>query len=104
MVSDGSDGTIVSIGLDYDADGAIDIPFSSNCMLSDQTPVTSIGGDVWGGSFIIPMEVGNNYIQAENYNGMACSIMIQKNLMVIVEDDDGANPMSQWCLTALKEA
>ena len=85
------DGTIVSIGLDYDADGAIDIPFSSNSgMLSDQTPVTSIGGDVWGGSFIIPMEVGNNYIQAENYNGMACSIMIQKNLMVIVEDDDGA--------------
>ena len=85
------DGTIVSIGLDYDADGAIDIPFSSNSgMLSDQTPVTSIGGDVYGGSFIIPMEVGNNYIQAENYNGMACSIMIQKNLMVIVEDDDGA--------------
>ena len=51
------DGAIVSIGLDYDADGAIDIPFSSNLgMLSDQTPVTSIGGGVYG-SFIIPMEV-----------------------------------------------
>ena len=36
------------------------------------------------------MEVGNNYIQAENYDEMPCSIMIQKNLMVIVEDDDGA--------------
>ncbi|MDA9829512.1 YgdI/YgdR family lipoprotein [Candidatus Poseidoniaceae archaeon] len=85
------DGTIVSIGLDYDSDGVIDIPFSSNSgMLSDQTPVTSIGGDVYGGSFIIPMEVGNNYIQAENYDDMPCSIMIQKNLMVIAEDDDGA--------------
>ena len=67
------DGTIVSIGLDYDLDyyGLVlndsdDIPFSSNSgMLSDQTPVTSIGGDVYGGSFIIPMEVGNNYIQAD---------------------------------------
>ena len=59
------DGTIVSIGLDYDSDGMVDIPFSSNSgMLSDQTPVTSTGGDVYGGSFIIPMEVGNNYIQA----------------------------------------
>ena len=85
------DGTIVSIGLDYDSDGMVDIPFSSNSgMLSDQTPVTSIGGDVYGGSFIIPMEVGNNYIQAENYDDMPCSIMIQKNLMVIAEDDDGA--------------
>ena len=85
------DGTIVSIGLDYDSDGMVDIPFSSNSgMLSDQTPVTSTGGDVYGGSFIIPMEVGNNYIQAENYDEMACSIMIQKNLMVIAEDDDGA--------------
>jgi len=85
------DGTIVSIGLDYDSDGVIDIPFSSNSgSLSDQTPVTSIRGDLYGGSFIIPMEAGNEYIQAENYGGMPCSIMIQKNLMVIVEDDDGA--------------
>ena len=96
------DGTVVSIGLDYDSDGVIDIPFSSNAgMLSDQTPIPTVGGDLLGGSFIIPMEVGNNYIQAEDYWAHDCSIVIQKNMMVIVEDNDGAKSYVPMTLDAI---
>ena len=84
------DGTIASLGLDYDSDGIIDIPFSGNSgLFSDQTPVLAQDGDLYGGSFIVPFEVGNNYIQVEDY-GAPCAIIIQKTLVVIATDDDGA--------------
>ncbi len=84
------DGTIASIGLDYDSDGIIDIPFSGNSgLFSDQTPVVTQDGELYGGSFIVPFEVGNNYFQVEDYES-PCAIIIQKTLVVIATDDDGA--------------
>jgi len=84
------DGTIASLGLDYDSDGIIDIPFSGNSgLFSDQTPVLAQDGDLYGGSFIVPFEVGNNYIQVEDYD-VPCAIIIQKTIVVIATDDDGA--------------
>ena len=64
------DGTIASLGLDYDSDGIIDIPFSGNSgLFGDQTPVLAQDGDLYGGSFIVPFEVGNtDYAKELHYN------------------------------------
>ena len=92
------DGTIVSLGIDYDSDGTIDIPFSQNSgLFSDQTPVQAINGNDYGGAFQIPFEVGNTIFQMEDYgNTDQCSLIIQKSLIVMAIDDDGAvtyNPL-----------
>mgnify|MGYP004280571615 CR=1 FL=1 len=91
------DGTIVSLGIDYDGDGVIDIPFSQNSgLFSDQTPVQSQQGEEYGGAFIIPLEVGNSITQMENYGWAECALVIQSTLIVMAVDDDGAttyNPM-----------
>jgi len=85
------DGTIASLGIDYDNDGVIDIPFSQNSgLFSDQTPVQAMNGDDFGGAFIIPLEVGNTVFQMENYMGHDCSLAIQKSFIVMAVDDDGA--------------
>jgi len=92
------DGTIASLGIDYDSDGTIDIPFSQNSgLFSDQTPVQAMDGDVYGGAFQIPFEVGNTAFQMEDYaNINQCSLIIQTSLIVMAVDDDGAvtyNPL-----------
>jgi hypothetical protein len=90
------DGTIVSLGIDYDGDGVIDIPFSKNSgLFSDQTTVQA-QGEEWGGAFIIPIEVGSSIHQVENYMERECALIIQSTLVVMAVDDDGAttyNPM-----------
>ena len=92
------DGTIASLGIDYDSDGTIDIPFSQNSgLFSDQTPVQAMNGDDFGGAFQIPFEVGNTIFQIEDYANIdQCSLIIQKSLIVMAVDDDGAvtyNPL-----------
>ena len=92
------DGTIASLGIDYDSDGTIDIPFSQNSgLFSDQTPVQATNGDDYGGAFQIPFEVGNTIFQMEDYANIdQCSLIIQKSLIVMAVDDDGAvtyNPL-----------
>ena len=85
------DGTIASLGIDYDSDGVIDIPFSQNSgLFSDQTSVQAIDGDEYGGAFIVPLEVGNSITQVENYMDTECSLIIQNTLIVMAVDDDGA--------------
>ena len=85
------DGTIASLGIDYDSDGVIDIPFSQNSgLFSDQTSVQAIDGDEYGGAFIIPIEVGNSITQVEDFMGIECALIIQNTLIVMAVDDDGA--------------
>ena len=85
------DGTIASLGIDYDSDGVIDIPFSQNSgLFSDQATVQAQNGDEHGGAFIIPLEVGNSIIQVEDFMNTECSLMIQNTLIVMAVDDDGA--------------
>ena len=85
------DGTIASLGIDYDNDGVIDIPFSQNSgMFSDQPTVQAQDGDEYGGAFIIPLEVGNTITQVENYMNTECALIIQNTIIVMAVDDDGA--------------
>jgi len=85
------DGTIASLGIDYDSDGVIDISFSQNSgLFSDQPTAQSMDGDVYGGAFVIPFEVGNTFVQAEDYMGIDCSIIVQKTITIMAIDDGGA--------------
>jgi len=98
------DGTIVSLGIDYDGDGVIDIPFSQNSgIFSDQTYNCDpeIEDCYLAGGFIIPLEVGNSIIRMDDYYS-SCALVIQTNLIVMAVDDDGATTYNPIVFDALR--
>ncbi len=98
------DGTIVSLGIDYDGDGVIDIPFSQNSgIFSDQTYNCDpeIEDCYLAGGFIIPLEVGNSIIRMDDYYSW-CALVIQTNLIVMAVDDDGATTYNPIVFDALR--
>ena len=91
-----TDGTIASLGLDYDADGVIDIPFSQNSgIFSDQPSITLQNGEIASGAFYFPIDSGMHVHRMTSNFGYDCSLYVQTMIDVIVVDDDGAKTIQK---------
>ena len=94
------DGSIASIGVDYDDDGVIDYPFPSNVGVLTNEVVEMFGpGEYLNGSVPIPMEAGNTFHQAEEWGDNQCTLIWSKRMSVIAIDNLGAITTSHLFLS-----
>ncbi len=93
------DGSIASIGVDYDDDGVIDYPFPSNTGILTNEVVELEPGEFLNGSVPIPMEAGNTFYQVEGWDDSLCALVWSKRISVIAIDDLGAITTHQLYLS-----
>jgi hypothetical protein len=91
------DGSIASVGIDYDIDGTIDIVFPSDSgAVDNQASIQLADGDVLVGGFSIPLETGLSFTRVENFVAdeespvAECALIIQKTMSILAIDDLGA--------------
>lgn len=92
------DGTVTSVGIDYDMDGVVDNILPSNSgAINSQSSVQLANGETVTGAFVAPLEVGTSFTRTTNFAGntaeavIACGLIIQKSFFVIALDDSGAS-------------
>jgi len=91
-----SDGNITSLGVDIDNDGIIDLPLASDSgVLTQET-----SNEFPNGSVQIPLEVGNTFYRAENFDEYQCALILSKRITVHAIDDGGATTSTELVLTA----
>jgi len=91
------DGSIASVGIDYDIDGIIDIEFPSDSgAVDNQASIQLADGDVLVGGFSVPLETGLSVTRVENFVAdeeslvAECGLIIQKTMSIVAIDDLGA--------------
>ncbi|MGB0201141.1 MAG: hypothetical protein ACPGSV_06820 [Candidatus Poseidoniaceae archaeon] len=90
------DGTIASVGIDYDLDGVSDFTLPGDTGAVDpQSTIQLANGRTVHGMFLLPLEEGISITQITNFapgesDPVPCGLIIQKSFSVIAEDNSGA--------------
>ena len=90
------DGTIASLGIDYDGDLSVDIPLSSNSGLYSSEDYT-LDGESFPGLFAIPLLQGITVHKTQTPT--TCLIGFTRTLSVIAVDDGGATGMASQTMS-----
>jgi len=87
------DGSIASVGVDYDNDGVVDEVLPGDVGSSSEGSFTSSSGFVQNGFFLIPVEQGLTFERTVGTGGDGgwggCAIAVHRMISVIAVDDDG---------------
>lgn len=90
------DGTIASVGIDYDLDGVSDFTLPGDSGAVDpQSSIELRPGRTVNGLFLLPLEDGVSITRITNFapgesDIVPCGLIIQKSFAVIAEDNSGA--------------
>ena len=90
------DGTIASVGIDYDLDGVSDFTLPGDTGAVDpQSSIELLPGRTVNGMFLLPLEDGVSITRITNFapgesDIVPCGLIIQKSFAVIAEDNSGA--------------
>ena len=90
--TDDPDGNISSVGIDYNRDNVIDIPFSQNSgIYSSQNIDHNEDGYTSTNAFIIPIDDNIEVYRNEGLFGLECTLIIISVINIIAIDDNGSS-------------